>query len=76
LDTDRSSRCRARRRAALLVGCTSILLGAAPARAEGASPEDMASARVLGTEGVRLAESGDCAAAIAKLEAAERLYRT
>jgi hypothetical protein len=34
----------------------------------------MASARVLGTEGVRLAESGDCAAAIPKLEAAERLF--
>ncbi|MGA2450294.1 MAG: hypothetical protein ABTD50_16595 [Polyangiaceae bacterium] len=34
----------------------------------------MASARVLGTEGVHLAESGDCAAAVPKLEAAERLY--
>jgi hypothetical protein len=39
-----------------------------------ASPEDIASARVLGTEGVRLADSGECGAAIAKLEAAERLY--
>jgi hypothetical protein len=34
----------------------------------------MASARVLGTEGVRLADSGDCGAAIPKLEAAEKLY--
>jgi len=34
----------------------------------------MASARVLGTEGVRLADGGDCAGAIPKLEAAEKLY--
>jgi hypothetical protein len=34
----------------------------------------MASARLLGTDGVRLADSGDCTAAIVKLEAAEKLY--
>jgi hypothetical protein len=50
------------------------LLAAAPARGQTPSAEDMASARVLGTEGVRLADSGDCASAVVKLDAAERLY--
>ena len=44
------------------------------ARAQTASAEDIASARALGTEGVRLAESGDCQSAIPKLEGAEKLY--
>ncbi len=51
-----------------------MLSAASPALGQTATPEDMASARVLGTEGVRLAEAGDCGAAIPKLEAAERLY--
>jgi hypothetical protein len=51
-----------------------VLLAALPAEAQTASAEDLASARVLGTEGVRLAESGDCAGAVPKLEAAEKLY--
>jgi hypothetical protein len=38
------------------------------------SPEDMAAARTLGTEGVRMADSGDCAGAIPKLTAAEKLF--
>jgi hypothetical protein len=50
------------------------VLAATPASGQTSSAEDMASARVLGTEGVRLADSGDCASALAKLEAAERLY--
>lgn len=40
----------------------------------GQTPEDRASARVLGTEAVRLADSGDCPSAIPKFEAAEKLY--
>jgi len=38
------------------------------------TPEDRASARALGVEAVHLADSGDCASAIPKFEAAERLY--
>jgi hypothetical protein len=45
----------------------------APAQAA-PSPEDIASARALGIEGVRLAEAGDCASAVPKLQAAENLY--
>jgi hypothetical protein len=51
-----------------------VLVAALPADAQTASAEDLASARVLGTEGVRLAESGDCAGAVPKLEAAEKLF--
>jgi hypothetical protein len=47
---------------------------ASPAAAQTASPEDVAIARSLGTEGTRLADSGDCKAAITKLDAAEKLY--
>jgi hypothetical protein len=65
---------RTRRRIGKLVCCVATLAAAPWARAQTASPEDIASARVLGTEGVRLAESGDCSSAVPKLEAAERLY--
>ncbi len=51
-----------------------ILLVASSAAAQTASPEDVAAARALGTEGTRLADSGDCNGAIPKLDAAERLY--
>jgi len=54
--------------------CLATLFTAGLARAQTPSPEDMAAARSLGTAGVQLAESGDCAAAIAKLEAAEKLF--
>jgi hypothetical protein len=50
------------------------LSAAPPALAQTASPEDVAAARALGTEGTRLADAGDCNGAIAKLEAAEKLY--
>jgi hypothetical protein len=60
-------------RAVPLLCCASLAI-AAPAFAQNPSPEDVASARALGTEGVRLADAGDCASAIPKLEAAERLY--
>ncbi len=45
----------------------------APAFAE-PSPEDKSLARDLGTEGVKLADAGDCVGAIEKLEKAEALY--
>jgi hypothetical protein len=68
-------RSRVRRGLLLALGAAAANL-ASPvlARAQGAQGEDVASARVLGTEGVRLAEAGDCRSAIVKLEAAERLY--
>lgn len=54
--------------------CAAALAVTSSALAQTPSPEDIASARSLGTEGVRLADSGDCASAVAKLEAAEKLY--
>lgn len=38
------------------------------------SAENVAAARALGVEGIRLADSGNCSAAIEKLERAEALY--
>jgi hypothetical protein len=57
----------------LLAGVGAACLAAGP-DARGQSPEDLASARELGTEGVRLADAGDCAGAIPKLAAAEKLH--
>ncbi len=51
-----------------------VLSSASSAGAQSASAEDIAAARALGTEGTRLADAGDCNGAIAKLEAAEKLY--
>lgn len=51
-----------------------VFVLAGSAAGQNASPEDLASARALGTEGVRLADTGDCAGAIPKLSAAEKLY--
>ena len=62
-----------RRRAAFWV-CLATTFPVSPARAQTESAEDKASARVLGTEGIQLADSGDCASAIPKLEGAEKLY--
>jgi hypothetical protein len=60
---------------ALLLG-GSAALTASWAHAQGASPRpsDKATARILGTEGLRLAEAGDCEAAIDKLKRAEALF--
>ncbi|HXN30946.1 MAG TPA: hypothetical protein VN894_03750, partial [Polyangiaceae bacterium] len=66
-------RIRASRRAAVL-SCAALLTLASSARAQSPSPEDIASARALGTEGFHLADAGDCASAVPKLEAAEKLY--
>lgn len=51
-----------------------MVLAASGVHAQTASPEDIASARALGTEGTRLADTGDCNGAIPKLEAAEKLF--
>jgi len=51
-----------------------MALSVGHARGQTSSAENMASARMLGTEGVRLADSNDCAAAVVKLDAAEQLY--
>jgi hypothetical protein len=57
-----------------LLGAASALLTVAPAALADPSPEDIAAARSLGTDGVKLAESGDCKSAIPKLQAAEKLF--
>jgi hypothetical protein len=80
--TDRARRSRPGRgwRGALALFATAATAATAATIASSAhaqataSPEDIASARALGTEGVRLADAGDCASAVTKLEAAEQLY--
>ncbi len=57
-----------------LLSCLACFALAPFARAQTAAPEDIASARALGTEGFRLADAGDCTSAVPKLEAAEKLY--
>lgn len=56
------------------LGALAALIAHAPAALADPSPEDIAAARELGTEGVKLAESGDCKGAIPKLQAAEKLF--
>jgi hypothetical protein len=58
------------------VTATLILSLPLAARGQDASPSasDTALARTLGSEGVQLADAGNCAAAIEKLERAEKLY--
>ncbi len=64
-----------RRSSRAIALCATAVTWVSFARAQPAvSPEDIASARALGIEGVRLAEAGDCASAIPKLQAAENLY--
>ena len=46
----------------------------APSLVHAQSAEDKAAARTLGTEGIKLANAGDCAAAVDKLARAESLY--
>src|SRR5580700_6044114 len=53
--------------------CFAVLATSAPAFAQTPSAEDRASARVLGTEGTRLADANNCAA-VPKLDAAEKLF--
>lgn len=65
---------RLRRALPACIPVVMVLSAASAALAQSASPEDIAAARALGTEGTRLADAGDCNAAIGKLEAAEKLY--
>ena len=46
----------------------------APSVVHAQSAEDKAAARTLGTEGIKLANAGDCAGAVDKLARAEALY--
>ncbi len=65
-----------RLRALSLGGLVTVLSIPAPARGDGtpaASDEQKAAARLLGTEGVKLAMSGDCGHAVDKLTRAEAL---
>jgi len=55
--------------------CAVASLYSAPARAaEDASAAETAAARSLAVDGLKLAQAGDCAAALPKLERAEKLY--
>jgi hypothetical protein len=56
------------------LGTIGALLSLAPSAFADPSPEDIAAARSLGTDGVKLAESGDCKGAIPKLQGAEKLF--
>src|SRR6185312_1292256 len=75
LDARRSPRLRAaaRRTLSALALVTPILLAGA-ARADEANAEQVAAARALGVEWVKLADSGDCAGAVDKLQRAEQLH--
>ncbi|HEY2366736.1 MAG TPA: hypothetical protein VGH87_10130 [Polyangiaceae bacterium] len=60
--------------ASLSRGLFAAVLFAAPAAWAGGSAADVATARSLGMEGLRLAQSGKCAEAIEKLKRAEQLF--
>jgi hypothetical protein len=51
-----------------------VLVPQLEARADDPSPEDIAAARMLGVEGVKMAAAGDCKGAIPKLQSAEKLF--
>jgi hypothetical protein len=61
------------RRTVLLVAAT-ITTATTAGLAHAQTPEDRASARTLGIDAIHLADSGDCASAIPKFEAAEKLF--
>jgi hypothetical protein len=54
--------------------CLLALTIAVPALAADPTAEDIAAARTLGVQGIQLADAGNCAEAIDKLERAEALY--
>jgi hypothetical protein len=54
--------------------CFAVLATGSVSLAQTPSAEDRASARVLGTEGIRLADANNCSAAVPKLDAAEKLF--
>jgi hypothetical protein len=53
---------------------TSVLVAPAAFAQEPPQAENVAAARSLGTQGIKLADAGDCKGAIEKLERAESLY--
>jgi hypothetical protein len=53
---------------------TSVLVSPAALAQEQPQAENVAAARSLGTQGIKLADAGDCKGAIEKLERAEALY--
>lgn len=58
----------------LALAWITVLLAAPAAHAQDIPPENIAAARSLGIEGVKLANEGNCAAAMEKLARAEALY--
>jgi hypothetical protein len=56
------------------VGFSLVLASPRPAQAQDSQAENVAAARTLGIEGVRLADAGKCDQAIEKLSRAESLY--
>ena len=56
--------------------CTVTSLHATSAHAEDASAAETAAARSLAVEGLKLAQAGNCADAVPKLERAEKLYHS
>ena len=56
--------------------CTATLLCSASAQAEDASAAETAAARTLAVDGLKLAQAGNCAEAVLKLERAEKLYHS
>ncbi|HVY25172.1 MAG TPA: PEGA domain-containing protein [Polyangiaceae bacterium] len=56
--------------------CGVAALHTTPAHAEDASAAETAAARTLAVEGLKLAQSGNCSEAAAKLERAEKLYHS
>jgi hypothetical protein len=66
--------CSGRRAALGGASIAAVVCLCGPALGQTQSPEDLAMARALGTEGVRLADAGECGSAIPKLAAAEKLY--
>jgi hypothetical protein len=61
--------------AAAFAASVACVAWAGPSRAE-ASAEDIATARALAQDGVKLSEGGDCAGAIEKFQKAESIYHT
>ena len=56
--------------------CTALQLCSQVAHAQDASAAETAAARSLAVDGLKLAQSGNCAEAIGKLERAEKLYHS
>jgi len=67
-------RCKRLLKSTVGLFCAVAELYSGPVRAEDASAAETAAARSLAVEGLKLAQAGDCTAAVPKLERAEKLY--